>query len=364
MRIYTRSIVLPLVLSFFLSQWIPANAASSQQLAQIQGITNKISIPGTTPKAGEVLRLNWEFSDQINGGFQLARGQIVNDLYSQKRYEIGEIETAWITRTITLNCWNSTSGSIGKSIALTRVNFLKPFLPVANEKILKEWILGETQTAFDFPVNEKCSEIRVSSRINLTLQAKVVLVMKDNLGNLGLGEVSRYIWLEAKDTFQAKLISVKGVTTSVNKTTPTKKASPTPTPTKKASSAAKPNSPTKAPVKMETCSIFQGQKIYATYGMSEPGFGVTTIKFENRTDCNLDLSIRGDFIGSSNNQQMRCPVAGNWSMSPNSRVVFAMAGTVSGSVPFQTAFPQLTNCFRNVNAQNNFVAVITGASSG
>jgi hypothetical protein len=346
MRSLSRLILLPLILALILGQWVPANASTFQNLAEIDGFTKSELIFNSTPKAGSSLKLSWKFSDQSGGIIKSLEGKNVYDKYSERNYDLKEIETAWVTRTLSLSCYSSQNSPVGKTFSLTRVNFLEPFSPVTNKHILPKWIVNESQSVIDFNVHIKCAEIRVASQVELNLQA---------ISSVNSSELSRLVWLDAKYKDFSTLISIKGVAAPIKK--------PAGSPKKKSTPLAKPSSSSKTPPKKATCSIFQGEKIYATYGMAEPPYGVTTIKFENITDCRLDLSIRGDFIGiGEGNQQMLCSVNANWSLSPYSRVEFAPYSNASGWVHFKTAFPQLSKCFRTVNAQKNFIAVITGAS--
>jgi hypothetical protein len=329
-----------------------AKAQTFQNLAQINGLTQSELIINSTPKAGGSLKLSWKFTDQSRGGIRALEEKNVYDRYSGRNYNLKEIETAWVVRVVNLSCFSSNNSPVGKTLSILRVNFLEPFTPVKNLHISPNWIVNESQTDINFGVNEKCAEIRVNSSIELNLQA---------IASFNSSELSRLVWLDTQTQANLPLISIKGVPAPIKAPTNT----PINTPTKKSNPKAKPSSSSKAPSKKASCYIFQGEKIDATYGMAEPPFGVTTIKFENITDCRLDLSIRGDFIGSeSGNQKMLCSVNGSWSLDPYSRVEFAPYTNASGSISFKTVFPQLSKCFRTVNAQRNFIAVITGSNEG
>jgi hypothetical protein len=323
----------------------PASSATFEALAQINGITDSQLILPASFKANSIAKISWKFSNQYGEGLRLLEGKNVADKYTSKNYDIKNLESAWVVRTVNLICYSPENSAIGKTQSYSRVNFLESFPTISSSQILAKWKVNEEDSQLEFTVHPKCAEIRVFSEISLNLQAEV-------LSNGVL--TSRYIWLDYVKKDFSKLAQIKGTATIDKKAS---LAAP-----KKSIPSKKPTTTAKAAPKKSSCSVFQGEKIYATYGMAEPPFGVTTIKFENITDCRLDLSIRGDFIGSSNNNQMRCSVSGIWSLEAYSRVEFAPAGTVQGAVSFQTAFPQLSNCFRTINAQKNFVSVIVGAT--
>ena len=341
-RIYISSLSLIIFSAVAISS---ANSASFEALAQINGVTDSKLILPTTIKANSVAKISWEFSNQYGEGLRLLEGKNVADKYSFKNYDIKTLESAWVTRKVNLTCYSSENFAVGKTQSYLRVNFLEPFPTISSSQILDKWIVNEENSQLEFTVHPKCAEIRVYSDISLNLQAEVV-----SNGVI----TSRYIWLDYVSKDFSKLALIKGAAAIKKKT-----SSAVP---KKTVPSKNPTTTAKAVPKKSSCSIFQGEEIYATYGMANPPFGVTTIKFENITDCRLDLSIRGDFVGSSNNNQMRCSVSGVWSLDPYSRVEFAPAGTVQGAVAFQTAFPQLANCFRTINAQKNFVSIIVGAT--
>lgn len=353
-RVRRYPIFLSLLLTIFIGQFTSASAGSFEALAEIDGLTKSKLVVNSGLKAGGTAKLTWEFSQQSGESLKLLEGLKVFDRYSQRNYDLKRVETAWVTRTISLSCNSSENNSVGKTVSKIRVNFLNPFSPITSDDILSTWVIDENVTDFEIPIHAKCSDLRVYSSIDLNVQAIV---------GLNGGEVSRRLWLNAATKDDSSLAKVKGAPVTTKKTASAMTVKKTPAAAaKKPNPAAKPSATTKSNSKKASCSIFNGEKIYATYGMAEAPFGVTTIKFENITDCRLDVSIRGDFIGISNNQQMRCSVNGMWSLDPYSRIELAPAGTVSGAIPFQSVFPQLANCFRTINAQKNFTAVITGAS--
>jgi hypothetical protein len=320
-------------------------AASSKTLTNYAGIYQSSVSSSAAAKAGSTQKYIWNTAIESGDSFRQLIGLSVFDKYTSRNFTLIEIESVWINETLNISCYTSGNSPVGKTSSNNRINFLDPFPVVQSDKLTyKNDEINKVNIAINFSVNQKCAEIRVATNNELWIQSAV----KDANGITS----SRAIWLDAKYSNYQKIESISGV----------KKpsiATPTSKPTTKKPTATKKSAPSKASPKTATCSIFQGEKIYATYGQAEPPFGVTTIKFENITDCILDVTIRGDFIGSSNNQQLRCPVVGNWSLQPYSRVEFAPAGTVNGGVAFQTVFPQLSNCFRTINAQKNFIAVIT-----
>ncbi len=314
-------------------------AASSKTLTNYAGIYQSSVSSSAIAKAGSTQKYVWNTAIESGDSFRQLIGLSVFDKSTSRNFNLMEIESVWISEILNISCFTSGNSPVGKTSSNRRINFLDPFPVIKSEvKTYKIDEVNKVDIAVNFSVNQKCAEIRVATISGLYLQAQV----KDANGLIS----SRYIWLDGKSTNYEKIESISGVKKPTN-ATPTIKPS-TKTPTKSTPS------PKKA-----SCSIFQGKEIYATYGMAEPPFGVTTIKFENITDCILDVTIRGDFIGISNNQQMRCNVVGNWSLEPYSKTEFAPAGTVNGGVSFQTVFPQLSKCFRTINAQKNFIAVIT-----
>jgi len=353
-RVRRYPIFLSLILTIFIGQFTSASAGSFEALAEIDGLTKSKLDFNSALKVGGTAKLRWEFSQQSGESLKLLEGLKVFDKYSQRNYDLKRVETAWVTRTINIACYSSENSSVGKTFSKIRVNFLIPFSPITSNHILSTWVIDENVTDFEIPIHAKCSDMRVFSTMELNLQAIV---------GLNGGEVSKHIWLNAVTKDYSTFANVKGAPVTAKKTASATSVKKTPAAAaKKPNPAAKPSASTKSNSKKASCSIFNGEKIYATYGMAEAPFGVTTIKFENITDCRLDVSIRGDFIGISNNQQMRCSVNGMWSLDPYSRIELAPAGTVSGAIPFQSVFPQLVNCFRTINAQKNFTAIITGAS--
>lgn len=326
------------ILSFLLPMEL-STAASSKTLTNYSGIYQSFIGSSAIAKAGSTQKYVWNAAVESGDSFRQLIGLSVLDKNTSRNFNLIEIESVWINETLNISCYTSGNSPVGKTSSNRRINFLDPFPVIKSDKsTYKIDEINKVDIAFNFSVNQKCAEIRVATNSELWIQAQV----KDPNGIIS----SRSIWFDAKYSNYVKLESISGVKKPAN-ATPTVKPS-TKTPTKSTPS------PKKA-----SCSIFQGEKIYATYGQAEPPFGVTTIKLENITDCTLDVTIRGDFIGSSNNQQMRCSVVGDWSLQPYSRVEFAPAGTVNGGVAFQTVFPQLSKCFRTINAQKNFIAVIT-----
>ena len=322
-----------------------STAATTKTLSNFEGIYQSSVSSSTNAKAGSTQKYVWNAAVKSAESFRQLIGLSVFDRYTSRNFNLMEIESVWINQTLNISCFTSGNSPVGKTSSNRRVNFLDPFPVIKSDKVTyKNDELNKVDIVINFNVNQKCAEIRAATNSELSIQALV----KDANGIIS----SRYIWLDAKYSNYEKLESISGVKKPSNTTPTTKASAKKPTPSKKSPSS-------KAPSKNASCSIFQGNEIFATYGQAEPPFGVTTIKFENITDCILDVTIRGDFIGSSNNQQMKCSVIGDWSLQPYSRVEFAPAGTVNGGVAFQTVFPQLSKCFRTINAQKNFIAVIT-----
>jgi len=320
-------------------------AATNKNLTNYDEIYQSSISSSAAAKAGGIQKYVWKASVESGESFRQLAGLSVFDRYSSRDFNLMEIESVWINEILNISCYTSGNSSVGKTSSNRRTNFLDPFPVIKSDKLsYKTDELNRVDILINFSVNQKCAEIRVSTNSELSIQALV----KDANGLIS----SRYIWLDAKYSNYEKLESISGVKKPTNPTPTVKSSSKTSAPTKSTPSP-------KASPKKASCSIFQGEEIYATYGMAEPPFGVTTIKFENITDCILDVTIRGDFIGISNNQQMRCTVVGNWSFQPYSQIEFAPAGTVNGGISFQTVFPQLSKCFRTINAQKNFIAVIT-----
>ena len=316
-----------------------STAASSKTLTNYAPTYQSSTSSSAIAKAGSTQKYVWNAAVESGDPFRQLIGLSIFDKYTSRNFNLMEIESVWINETLNISCYSSGNSPVGKTSSNKRINFLDPFPVIKSDKsTYKIDEINKIDIAVNFSVNQKCAEIRVATNSELWIQALV----KDPNGITS----SRSIWFDAKYSNYVKLESISGV-----------KKPATATPTVKPS-AKTPTKSTPSP-KKASCSIFQGEKIYATYGQAEPPFGVTTIKFENITDCILDVTIRGDFIGSSNNQQMRCSVVGDWSLQPYSRVEFAPAGTVNGGVAFQTVFPQLSKCFRTINAQKNFIAVIT-----
>jgi hypothetical protein len=325
-------------LSFLLPMELAA-ASPSKKVTNFSEIYQSFIYSSTNAKISGTQKYSWSALVQYGESFLQLAGKSVFDKNSSRNYDVVEIESVWVDELLNLSCFTSANSPVGKTASFRRVNFIDPFPVIKSEYLnYKNNELNRADISINFSVHQKCAEIRVNTNSGLFLQAQV----KDAKGLIS----SRYIWLDNKNTKYEKLESISGVKKPAD-------ANPTVKPSTKTPSKSTP-SPKKA-----SCSIFQGKEIYATYGMAEPPFGVTTIKFENITDCILDVTIRGDFIGISNNQQMRCNVVGNWSLDPYSKTEFAPAGTVNGGVSFQTVFPQLSKCFRTINAQKNFIAVIT-----
>ena len=309
---------------------------------------------------GTVAKFNWIMqtvsSDEINKN----TGKTIYDYSRFRNYLVEEIEHAWVEESIWIYCQNGNSRS-------SMTNFhRKTSLEGFAQKTFSsggKFISNTPSSAIQFNVPTNCVDLKLDSAIwifmdiftkdsnNQRVGREVILHKDSNSGYITLANFKRTTPTTSKSPIPKKS---NPVTTKSNSATTQKNSSASP----KISSSSKANTSG-----VDACKKLISQKIYATYGMAEPPFGVTTIKFSNSTNCLILISITGDFIGSLNGSSYRCPVVGNWALEANSRVEIARPGTVAGAESFFNVFPQLQECPGTLNALKNFSATVWSARS-
>lgn len=336
------------------SSLTPSSANNSVELLTIPSVSRSTIELVSNLKLNSIARFKWTIEQLMPSEIYKNEGMSVYDYYSFKTFKIDKVQKAWVEENVFIFCANGSQRSSASNFF--RKQSLIGFSP--KEFPVRKGTFNDIPVIdLEFKVTNNCRELKIESSIWLFVEATILTVNSQSQSReLILFKESTenpiFIGSPKGNTESKASPSSKANTKVAGKTTPGKVVTK---PTVPAKSMPKPKD---ASPNSSGCKSLISQKILATYGMADPPFGVTTIKFANTSNCSLFISISGDFIGSSDGIKYRCPVIANWTLDANSRIEFAPPGTVVNTEPFQSVFPQLRECPGSLNAQKNFIATI------